>query len=271
MWVHLNLQCQYTEAHHCITPLWQDGRKTEGQKRKKKVDRHTFNAWCAKRDNVGAQQLICVSQKGFDKTAVETAKEEGKGAKLVTVMESESSSLPLTFENGQLVVFVPKPKIVGYSLVADGAVPRRFEAGTASFTRNGESISLNELTRYPVQPSETEVEYTDWHTTQFDAGDDVVMNLNGYLTPVRSITTEVLIETERVVLAVDARNYVQLNYDGVLAWYFEGTGVFRGEKASLVLILAKKENELFDAALLFGDAFVELGQALHMFTMRYSV
>ena len=31
MWVHLNLQCQYTEAHHCITPLWQDGRKTEGQ------------------------------------------------------------------------------------------------------------------------------------------------------------------------------------------------------------------------------------------------
>lgn len=242
----------------------------EVQKRKKKVDRHTFNVWCAKRDNVRAQHLICVSQKGFDKTVVETAKEEGKGARLVTVMKPESISLPLTFENGQLVVFIPKPRVVGYSLVAGGIVPSQFEAGSAWFTRDGKRIGLNELTRYPVQPSETEVEYTDWHTTHFSTEDDVVLILNGCPIPVQSITTEVLVQTERVVLAVDVRDYIQLDYDGVLAWYFEGTGVYNGQKASLILILAKKESGLFDGALIFADAFAELGPAIETFTMKYT-
>jgi len=49
----------------------------EAQKRGRKVEINEFSGWLTKRDEVGAQHLICVSEKGYPISVKEKAEKEG--------------------------------------------------------------------------------------------------------------------------------------------------------------------------------------------------
>lgn len=70
----------------------------EVQKRGIKVDINTFGGWCVKMRDVGAQHLICVSEKGFPKSIIEEAQLMGPTIRLLTLAQLESiEGSPLNF------------------------------------------------------------------------------------------------------------------------------------------------------------------------------
>jgi hypothetical protein len=64
----------------------------EVQKRKAKPDQTTFHGWLKKKEQVGAQQLFCVSERGYPKSIIEeVATRIGPTVRLMTLSELESS------------------------------------------------------------------------------------------------------------------------------------------------------------------------------------
>ncbi|WP_170788907.1 restriction endonuclease [Ruegeria lacuscaerulensis] len=70
----------------------------EVQKRKSKVGPDQFNAWLEKMREVGAQHLICVSEKGFTKTVLQRARKHGPTVRLLTLRELEKKGVQSNFE-----------------------------------------------------------------------------------------------------------------------------------------------------------------------------
>jgi len=67
----------------------------EVQKRGTKPTRSEFDAWLAKMEEVGAQHLICVSEKGFTKPQMRKARQRGPTVRLLTLAELEANESPL--------------------------------------------------------------------------------------------------------------------------------------------------------------------------------
>lgn len=65
----------------------------EVQYRGTKVDINTFRGWCEKLRDVGAQHLICVSEKGFPDSIIEKAEKMGPSVRLLTLKEIESAEV----------------------------------------------------------------------------------------------------------------------------------------------------------------------------------
>lgn len=72
----------------------------EVQKRGAKVDINTFGGWCVKMRDVGAQHLICVSEKGFPKSVKEEALLMGPTVRLLTLSQLDSiDDSPVNFKS----------------------------------------------------------------------------------------------------------------------------------------------------------------------------
>lgn len=69
----------------------------EVQNRSKKPSLNDFRGWLKKLEDVGAQQLICVSRKGFTKNIRESASQLGQQVMLVRLEEINAESIPLNF------------------------------------------------------------------------------------------------------------------------------------------------------------------------------
>jgi hypothetical protein len=61
----------------------------EVQDRDSKVGLETFEAWCAKREKLGAQRLICVSSEGFTEDVETAAQSMGDVVSLMTLCEPD--------------------------------------------------------------------------------------------------------------------------------------------------------------------------------------
>lgn len=66
----------------------------EVQKRSSKPSIETFGGWLIKKDEVGAQHLICVSEIGFPASVVEKAASLGPSIRLMTLGQLEENKLP---------------------------------------------------------------------------------------------------------------------------------------------------------------------------------
>lgn len=71
----------------------------EVQDRKSAVSIGTYDGWIAKRDEVGASHLICVSRKPFSKSIIEKAKQQGSRVSLIELAAGIPSELPIDFIN----------------------------------------------------------------------------------------------------------------------------------------------------------------------------
>ena len=70
----------------------------EVQKRGKKPEINDFDGWCKKMRDVGAQHLICVSERGFPKSIQEEADKIGPTVRLITLQQLEESwPIPAAF------------------------------------------------------------------------------------------------------------------------------------------------------------------------------
>ncbi len=81
----------------------------EVQQRGSKPSIGDFSNWLIKMEEVGAQHLICVSEKGFPASVIEKAEERGPSVRLLTLKELEHSDTPF-----QLGFFSDELQIVRY-------------------------------------------------------------------------------------------------------------------------------------------------------------
>ncbi|WP_350977101.1 hypothetical protein [Shewanella sp. AC34-MNA-CIBAN-0136] len=92
----------------------------EVQDRNSSVSIGTYDGWVSKRDEVGANHLICVSRKPFSKSILEKAKQQGSRVSLIELAAGIPDKLPLGFINiyyqyvnlmviGELIVVVMIP------------------------------------------------------------------------------------------------------------------------------------------------------------------
>lgn len=71
----------------------------EVQDRNSPVSVGTYDGWVSKRDEVGANQLICVSRKPFPKSVIEKARQQGLRVALIELSSGIPAELPLNFIN----------------------------------------------------------------------------------------------------------------------------------------------------------------------------
>jgi hypothetical protein len=69
----------------------------EVQDRNSPVSIGTYDGWVTKRDEVGANQLICVSRKPFPKSVIEKARQQGARVFLIELAAGIPDELPLNF------------------------------------------------------------------------------------------------------------------------------------------------------------------------------
>lgn len=67
----------------------------EVQKRDSKPDINTFNGWVEKKNEVGAQHLLCISEIGFPDSIQERAEELGPTIRLLTIKQLEETGWPI--------------------------------------------------------------------------------------------------------------------------------------------------------------------------------
>jgi hypothetical protein len=71
----------------------------EVQDRNSPVNVGTYDGWVSKRDEVGANQLICVSRKPFPKSVIEKSRQQGTRVALIELSSGVPDELPLDFIN----------------------------------------------------------------------------------------------------------------------------------------------------------------------------
>lgn len=69
----------------------------EVQDRNSPVSIGTFDSWVSKRDEVGANQLICVSRKPYPSSILEKAKQQGSRVALIELSAGVPEQLPIDF------------------------------------------------------------------------------------------------------------------------------------------------------------------------------
>jgi len=97
----------------------------EVQQRDSKPSIGDFSNWLIKMEEVGAQHLICVSEKGFPASIIEKAEERGPSVRLLTLKELEHSDTPfqLGFFSDELQV-VRYDKLVGLEMAYEHLIKK---------------------------------------------------------------------------------------------------------------------------------------------------
>ncbi len=97
----LNSQTNATTQCDIVIRSGKKGRETltiiEVQDRESKPTANDFRGWQRKREEIGAQHLICVSRQGFTKSQIDTASRSGNVIRLVTLKELPEELIPLDF------------------------------------------------------------------------------------------------------------------------------------------------------------------------------
>jgi hypothetical protein len=125
----------------------------EVQKRGRKVGINDFHGWLGKMQEVGANQLICVSERGFPESVVVAAAQRGSQVKLLTLdSSSKSSAPPITMANvlirpaGEFnITEVSDMKLQRGAREFDEQLSIRTDAKVFSINDAEELLSLNDL------------------------------------------------------------------------------------------------------------------------------
>jgi len=226
----------------------------EVQKRNKKPDINTFHGWVAKMREVGAQQLICVSEHGYPQSIIdEVAQRIGPTVKLMTLRQLERGDniaqlvmLPFSLHTTCTYDLLSLGKLqLHRDSFSKGKGVSQVQVSTAdtvfSIGREGPLINLNELvagalTGSNLEPSppapkasiEVELKFNSQHDVWFLSGTRR-LQVRDWPVRVRAHFTT----TQRNDIKIDVSHlvYRQEAIDGVLAWVakvkIEQDGVLR--------------------------------------------
>lgn len=213
----------------------------EVQDRDSKVGLQDFESWCAKREKLGAQRLICVSCKGYTEDVETSANSMGNKVTLMTLCEKEER--PQFLAN---TVFVSHMQVLHYrdaKVNYEGKLPTKagtVDAKVFEFAEGGKKVSLDELATFALRKGLAK----DTHRNSVDdkfydlkyrlefgaAGQPLLLKEGGQTYSVWGV--EVTDRMEDVHQSLDTRPlaYEQRNENGTLVYVLFGRGSYGGKE-----------------------------------------
>ena len=225
----------------------------EVQNRTSKVDINTFDGWCQKMRDVGAQHLICVTKKGFPSSVEEKALRIGPTVRLLTLKQLASGVWPLSFLSN--IVNNPRRELIAIeSAEVHYTHERETDPEDLSLELDEKCIRYNS---HDLTPKELIMKFLDYLQESGEKftegnnsvdmklplkGDEMTILLAGIHKKVISFSATFVVNIKNRVFELSCSEYKQIKHEGDLAWLME-TNVYKNDKlAKLKIILASDNN-----------------------------
>ena len=254
----------------------------EVQKRNSKTDINTFGGWVKKMEEVGAQHLICVSEKGFPKSIIEEAELIGPSIRLLTLSQLEKDEWPIPPHSFQQeMIHAIYEKLIGMEYVpihlmnVDAKKPK-FRPNPSPFEKifraeNGNLISVNDLmdlhffkekenlNSLPIQDNIKVSVHFKWDGIE---GLEFMSDYNGWM-KMKELLVHFQLSKKKTAIKWNASEYRQINF-GELGWVLSGTFKTGTNINNIIIPIEKNDqNQYFlgKATMLNDiDAFIEVGK-----------
>lgn len=243
-------------TRQCDVVIWQGDqpRQTltivEVQDRKSKVDINTFNGWCTKMRDVGAQHLICVSKVGFPKSIKEKAEHMGPTVRLIEFSQLDDGEWPHNFFSNTLQN--PQRKIID---VCDVELHYEHTSNTEIHTLNFKMDQRDFIYNgIPANPFEILIRYIDHlegmgakyddgeHTIEFSLplpNQELKIRIDGDFKRVISFKGVIVFTTTKRELKFDCCRYRQIDYGSDIAWLMEATASQNGQEKIVKIVIVQ--------------------------------
>lgn len=232
----------------------------EVQDRKRKVDVNTFDGWCTKLVEVGAQHLICVSRIGFSERVKEKALQRGPTIRLVKLEELKEDQWPTGIIDNCIPYLQVLPKDTHIKLIprrGGDKLPEPLDhtINDTIFQYQGQEMmfSIRDFINMHVLKQNlaegTHQFFFTWPTENYLTG---LYIANNYQTPV-FVLVHGTIEVKRYQVPLSFSSYKQvdqMNTESPIAWLMEAIGSINGEETEIrITFLPDKEGLLRPATI----------------------
>ncbi len=252
----------------------------EVQKRKEKPKINDFRGWVVKMRDVGAQHLICVSQRGFPKSIEEEADIIGPTVRLLTLKELESNEWPIPSAFLDTEMYVVKherveliQRVFSYPVHQPEVLPKiKLRDKIFRFADGVERTPVDIVDVFLFKDSTTLSEYPIGKSFSFnlviDASDLKFKVLgktpNGEWAPLQKlyIRMRLFISTREMIWNLS--EYRQLRWEDELAWVIRGETSDMQEKSVIIAPLTRVDPGKYRMetpyALSKFDMYIALGE-----------
>jgi hypothetical protein len=232
----------------------------EVQKRKRKPDITTFHGWLRKMQEVGAQQLFCVSALGYPKSIIDDVQSRiGPTVKLLTMEDLDSGDRTSPFTLAQFILDTsPKYQItdIGTPKVAsarDTSLCLNTGDRIISIGSGNERFSLDELlstalNNFPNLPQPAPHEIEGWVqliTLPLESFfESTWLHLDNESIQVIEWTVglRLLVEAKTIPIPVTNLEYKQEALDGAIAWVAHTQFNHKGQSLELTVVVMPDEQ-----------------------------
>lgn len=278
-------------TRQCDVVIWQgiEPRQTisivEVQKRGTKPDINTFGGWLKKKEEVGAQHLICVSEKGFPRSIVEAAEGHGPSVRLMTLrnLENEGWPFPSAMFNTKLDVTEYKSidalRVEGHHVIKvkeagkegskdpkDGVFKRpnsNSVLSTADVADERIFSNPNTLRSFKADgssyPIQMDFQWDDWDGLHYQ-------QVGGGWVPIYKLSIRLTMERHKAKIDWIIAEYFQMDWGKGIAWVVKGVGQHKGNQVTIALPVMKLGQARYALGLphVIGDfdAFVQVHDAV---------
>lgn len=213
----------------------------EVQDRGEKVGLQTFEGWCAKREKLGAQRLICVSCEGFTQEVETAAASMGDVVSLMTLCEPEQrppflvttevmSHLQVLHDRDANAVY--NDKVPPIAPILKDEIFEFPEGGKKASLYSLADVALNTGLAKDVQREQVDTEFYDLrYRVDFGAlGKPLLLKHEGQTYSVHEVFFTDRIEEVHPSLTTTPLAYEQKTINGALAWVLLSKGSYRGKE-----------------------------------------
>lgn len=236
----------------------------EIQKRGTKVDINTFRGWCEKMKDVGAQHLICVSEKGFPESIVEKAKMMGPTIRLLTLAQLKANEKwPINFLSNKILN--PRREL---TKITDARLDYKNDANTnedleikidsKDFTYNGIELSAKELYFSHLDYLEGlgNIFSNGKHIINMKLpldGDKLCYSLKGELIEVINFSASYEVDILNREIELISLEYKQIDYGSTMAWIMKASIYLNDIERELKFIIVPDNNAFYRLAIRIDD------------------
>jgi hypothetical protein len=186
-----------------------------------------------KREQVGAQHLICVSKKPFPASVIADAQRRGPAVRLVMLRELEHDQRPLECALGSAAFSVrgigrfQTIRLLPQAPWPPGATPSALPGDAPWFERDGYAYSLDEIAKHAAMSAGVPPDGIMRFVFRFRTSGEPYkfLPMSGAPVHVAGVVPITVTET-RADLSVSS--YEQVDHDGIIAWILRGSGLHEG-------------------------------------------
>lgn len=257
----------------------------EVQKRGKKPDINTFGGWLKKKEEVGSQHLICVSEKGFPKSIIEEAERIGPTIRLMTIKNLLKRGWPFPSKmfDADLDVIEYKSidglRVEGHHLIkikeegkeasknpADGL----FQSPDSDLVLSTADVADNRIFSNPKKLEQFRPDGTPYSIQmdfQWNNWDGLrYKDVGGSWVPISKLSIRLTMKRHKSKVKWNFTEYFQIDWGAGIAWVVRGDGEYNGNKMSIVVPVKKlgNTNYTFGEPMVIGDydAFILVNRTL---------